>query len=304
MSPFDKKYTIAEINALNAKSMEKQFFTPDRIYADLELFKDIGLGAIYHDLIVKKNDRELFETVQRHLLENIKPYQTRKFETIEPFFKEFGYDDTFVSKALEDQINHDQIFLLAPNSKFIQLLARHLYRNANHSSPAERFETFVSETGEKRVRAIAVTLTINTYPLTISESAMSHMAALIGESLGVNVVYVNKNPELFDIRDWKSWLSKIDCFYCSSIVKFFEGPFILERCSDMAFVGKYMFFRKRLRRECRDLPESDIEFEIQRSTPQLDVMCDFAWLTHNDLRLVDDPDVKPIEKTLNLNLEG
>ena len=56
---FDEKM----INELNEKTIKSSFFTPDFLYAELGLFKDLPLGCINVDLVINKKDRGSYSSV-------------------------------------------------------------------------------------------------------------------------------------------------------------------------------------------------------------------------------------------------
>jgi hypothetical protein len=282
------EFDFRTLEAMNEKTIKNQFFVPDKAYIDLGLFKDIPIGVIYADLMEKDVSEETFTTMQKAILNRVKAYQKRLYDTVDPHFALLGYKDTTIEEYLASHLVHDTVFVTAPATRFFDLIIRHTVRNQNNSRPAEKYTKTKIDADQYIMQAIPVTYYINTYPLTLSNALLLDMATQLGESLGVNIVFLNKNPLLFDQKDWDDWMAKIDAFYLDSLGQFTRGEFVLAKQGEMEFTGRFFFARKRFEKcVMTDMQGQDFEQQVQMATAQLDMFCDFAWLQNNDVRLTD-----------------
>jgi hypothetical protein len=289
------EFDISTLENMNQKAIQNQFFVPDNVYMDLGLFKDLSLGAVFADLIFIKEDKQTFEEVQQTLNKCIKEYQKRKFDTVEPFLAEAGYTDFVVDRLLQLDTIHDQIFIIAPNTKFIQLLIRHTIRNQNNSRPANKYKKKKLDDQHFIMEPEEVTFRINTFPLTLTPTLLEKVAEEFGEAFGVNIVFMNKDPSLFDQIDWDTWMEKIDCFYLDSLGRFTKSPIGTKKQEDMQMTGIYVFARKRFEREVlKILNEIDFDHQVQMVTAYQGILCDFDWIQNNDLRLSEEADDVPM----------
>lgn len=283
--PFDRK-TLEE---MNEKTIKNQFFTPDHAYIELALFKDIPIGVIYADLMLRNVGEEAFITTQKAILNRITAYQKRFYDTVDAHFGKLGYTDAVIEERLKGDLPHDLIFSVAPTSKFFDLLIRHTVTNQNNSRPAAKYTKTMLDKDQYVMAPVQVTYHINTYPLTLSPELLKSFAAEIGESFGVNVRILNKNPTDFDQTDWDTWMKDIDCYYFDNLGRFTRGEMALIKQADMSFMGRFFFARKRFEKQVMaDMHGQDFEQQIQIATAQLDMFCDFAWLQNNDVRLTED----------------
>lgn len=283
-------FDISVIEKMNQKAIQSQFFVPDNVYIELGLFKDLNLGAIYADLLFVKDDEAQFTKVQKLVLENIEDYQVRRFDTMGDFLNKTGYNDTVVDKLLCNESLHDQIFVVSPATKFIQLLVRHLLRNQNNSRPADKYIREKIDDQHYTIKPQEVTFRINTFPLTLSNGLLEKVAEEFGEAFGVNIVFMNKDPSKFDHLDWNDWMKKTDCYYLDSLGRFTKSPIVKQKQGNMEFVGIYLFARKRFEREVLAfIKQIDFDQQVQMVTSHQGILCDFEWIQNNDLRLTEDP---------------
>lgn len=291
--PFDE----AKLQELNEKAIRSQLFTPDNLYIELGLIKDFSLGAINFDVIVLQQDQEKYNALQPKILEIMEAYQTREYDTVEPYFESLGYNNEKIDAILNNTEYHDQLFTVSPVSNFFRYLSRHMLRNQNNSRPAKKYTR--KDIGPKQfvIEAMPVTATINTYPLTISPGILQAVAVELGEALGVNIRFINKNPATFDKSDWDSWMESIDCFYIDNLTRFSDSDFVISMQHELQFVGSYWFVRKRFGREREALMVGhSIEEDIKQNMAILMQFCDFEWITNYDLRLLDGEDDVSMEE--------
>jgi hypothetical protein len=285
------------LEAMNAKAVENQFFTPDHVYVDLALMKDFNLGAIYADIIAHRTE-EHFNAFQAGFVDSgiINEYQKRRYDTINPYLEKLGYTDQRIAELLDGILNHDEVFMIAPTTKFFNLLIRHTIRNQNHSGPANKFVKTKLNTDQYSLDAIPVTYYLNTYPLTLSTGLMNQLAPELGEAFGVNIKFINKNPHEINHNDWDQWFNKIECMYLNSLGQFTGGDYILKKMGDMQLTGVYVFARKRFETDkMAVMAHHDFEQQIQIVMAQISMLCDFDWLQNSDTRLTEEAEDVPAD---------
>lgn len=295
---FDQKL----LQAMNEKAIQNQFFTPDKVYIDLALFKDFNIGVIYADQYLKQVTVESFDKIKNAILPLIKEYQKRTYDTVDAFFTELGYSDDIIEALLLDgkEHRHDATFLMAPATHFLNTLIRHTIRNQNNSRPAAKYVKNMIDKDQYTMDAIPVTYYINTYPLTLSPRILTKLGEELGESLGVNIHFLNKDPMLFDQTDWDKWMEHIECFYLNSLGRFTRSPFVIKKQGDLEFMGCYFFARKRFEKCVIPIMQGvDFDQQIQMVTSHLDMLCDFAWLQNNEVRLTEEPEDVPVDEVEN-----
>lgn len=280
-----------KLEEMNRKAIQNQFFTPDNIYLELGLFKDFSLGALYFELLVQQKDEQKFNEVQKKVLPLIPEYQNRVYDTVEPYFDNIGYKDSDIDRILENSDYHDHIFLISPSTKFIQTIIKHMYRNQNHSAPANKYSKRYIDSSHYTLEATDVSCRINTYPLTLSETTMKSLGEELGEALGVNIAFMNKNPSLFDAEDWQSWMKNTECFYLDIPGRFTQSVCVMEKQHDMEFSGRWIFSRKRFEKEFMEMMKyEDFDHQVHLYTSRLSIFCDFEWLKSSDICLVEEPE--------------
>ncbi len=285
------KHSNEEINKLNEKILEANLFTPDHVYIDMTLLKDYNLGIIFTDILLNKKDYSLFEKFQSHLLKVIFDYQKRKFETIEPFFEEFGYNDEVISELLKRTDLHDSYFLMAPSTNFLKQLAISTIVNRNHSAPAHKYtKKYVAEK-QYVLEPVSITYYFNIYPLQVSNRILESVGKEIGESFGVDVEFVNKNCFEFDDIDWKKWVHKIQCYYLDSIGSFTGSPLMLKKMPEGETVGKHIFARKRWPKESRNISDEEFETQLQITMVHLHWFSEFEWIMNKQIELEKSKDI-------------
>lgn len=295
MNEEETKYDEEQLKKMNDKAIQNQFFTPDQSYIELGLMKDIPLGCAFMEYISIKHDQKGFTEFQENLAPRLKAYQTRTFDTVDPYLSDLGYTDKDIEEILSKKVFHDYIFLLAPMTRFFSLLIRHTIRNQNHSKPANKFTKKRIDKEHYTLEAIPVTYHINTFPLQLSPKLLIKVAAELGESFGVNIVFMSKDPSQFDQTDWDTWMEKIDCFYLDSVGRFSNSPFVIKKQGEFQFSGCYFFVRKRFEKHVKQIiKDDDFESEIQLASSRMGLFCEFEWLQNNDLRLTEEAEDVPM----------
>jgi hypothetical protein len=296
MTESTKELDYKKIQALNEKAIQNQFFTPDKIYIELGLLKDIPLGIMYFDNVGIRDDSDSFNTLQERVKETIREYQSRTYDTIDRYFSDLGYTDKYIEDMLRKTQYHDMYFLASPTTHFINTLIRHFIRNQNNSRPANKYIKKLVGEGKFKVDPIDIECIINTYPLNLSQKVITDVSEILGESLGTNIRFICKDPSTFDKNDWDEWLDKVDCFYVDDLGRFTCSPISLEKQEALEFTGKWLFARKRFdKTQERLFNKDEFDHQIQLITAELDIFFEFSWLQNNDVRLTEEAENVPVE---------
>ena len=294
------KVDHSEIDAINEKIIANRFFVPDNVYIDMWLLKDLPLGVIYANELCIKKDHDNFQLIQSEVNLRIADYQKRTYDTLGDSFKHIGYTDETIDHLLSLSEYHDKYFLAAPGSQFFHTLVKHTIRNQNNSRPAEKFSKKYISKQEYILDPVDVTFVINTFPLKISKPLIMRTAMTFGEDFGVNVRFICKDPNDFDVSDWDDWLSKIDCFYLGDLPRFVGSEFISEKQAAYTFAATHLFARKRFDKQAMiETQSDDFGNQVSLVTALLSQAFEFNWLTNSETALVvvetpteiDTPDV-------------
>ncbi len=293
------QFDSAQLDAMNSKTIENALFTPDHSYIELSLFKDFKIGALYAQHILN-DDETGYHKTQATVLNMLSAYENRYFDTIDPYFAETGFNQADVDRILSDTSIHDKIFMVSPNTHFFELLIRHTLRNQNNSKPGHKYTKKKLDKDHYTLESIPVVYHINTYPLTLSVPLMETVGQELGELLGVDVVFMCKDPATFDKTDWDTWLEKIDCYYLDSLGRFVKSPFIFDKQHHMEFIGCFMFVRKCFEpHKEQETKGEDLEALIDVTTAHMKIFCDFEWIKRDDLSLSEKPVDVPMTEEEN-----
>jgi hypothetical protein len=284
-----ERFSDAELDRLNKQAIKNEFFTPDVLYADITLFKDVIVGAIYTDILRVPNNQVAFDTAQTYMASVLPNYQTRFYDGAGSYFDPIGYNQTRVDSLLTSPDLHVPIFLTAPSTYFFDYFLRQLALNINHSGPAEKFTKRHIDKHHYVKDKTPVTLILNLFPLVLPIALLTKIAEDMGEGLGVNITCIAKDPALFDESDWSTWMKTVDCFFLSSLGRFCESEMTRQKQTDLEFMGRHIFARKQFPSSVEEeMKTLDIEHQIQLITAQIGVLCDFHWIQNNDVRLTGD----------------
>lgn len=290
------EFDEARLSEMNDRAIKSQLFTPDYMYVELGLMKDIPIGCMYTEkLLIQGKSEAEFSQFQSDLETILKPYQTRLYDTIDPFSSVTGYRDADIAEIIGREVYHDHIFLLAPMTSFFNLMIRHMIRNQNHSKPGNKVVKKKIDKSHYVLEPVPITYRINTYPLKLSAGTLQQASKVLGESFGANIVFMSKDPASFDQADWDEWLEKVDCFYFDSIGAISRSPFFIAKQGDFQFNGTWMFTRKRFEKEAEARMKGyDFETEIAEVTTYISAFCEFEWIQNNDIRLTQDKEDVPM----------
>ena len=205
-----------------AEAMVKQrMITPDRLYVDLALLKDLHIGAIMALAFSEGEDkaRQVYKVIQK----NLTRYRQRYFFDPAHYFSASGYTSDQIFSALNNPKMADDIYRMAPMTGFLNTLVTHMRVNANHSAVIGKKDD--------------ITVVVNTYPLRLSEPFATALMVYLGDTLTANVALRTCQMRSFSFSE----LKRFDEFYLYYIHEFSNHPDVKKALSDMAFINKRVF---------------------------------------------------------------
>lgn len=241
-----------ELKAFTEDVIRSQMFTPDRLYVDLAVLKDLEIGAIMA-LAFEEGEaaaRKAYQVIQKELPE----YRKRYFADAAHYFFAAGYDNDRVKKTLYDLDWSDRIFCYAPNSEVTSVLFAHFLINANHS--------------EVSGKTNPVKMDVNIWPLKLNKTHTASLGLYLAETLRADVRIIRKDLKELSLKEALEY----DEFYLHYINEFSHNLEINKGFTDMAFaetrifaspICGYAFDASRSAEELRqELVQREASFEI------------------------------------------
>lgn len=273
-SQSQRETIIKHVDKLNDKFMQAEFVTPDDIYIDLALLKDINLGVIFTMLMNHPDKEKLFD----HIKKNIPAYQLRFYDDPLLYFTELDITRDEFLEFKADPKNHEMIYTLAPFTLFHIVLLHNLKQNVVQSQITQAFtKEIVHRTAydtiyRKNYRAI--TYYINTYPLKLSEHSVKNLQTLIGDKFGVNVVMLNEPLVKMSYK----FLLKLDEINAYKLDDLLSNKLFNRELAKFKFAGKYVYTPLLSQSEIGCRTESELKDEIALITSTTQMTCFFKWL--------------------------
>lgn len=294
---FEKEFTkeqkdsiISNLNKINEKYFETEFTTPDHVYIELPLLKDVYIGTLFAMILNRPNSQELFAYIKSRF----KDYQLRYFDDPISYFPELNISEEEFNSFLENPKNHNDIFTLAPFTLFRVALEHNLAQNALHSTVAERY-TVIKVPGAKNGEYIKdfpdINFYINLHPLKLSEHNKLNFQRIIANIFGVNVVLLEADPKTIS-ADFIADMDEINTF---RIDRLMENESVRDKFSNFKFVGKFIYAPLLVNPELKDKlnSESVVSKDVKITTSILKCFSFFKWLEAAryaiDLDVYDDP---------------
>lgn len=188
--PEEQKLDIdeKELERLNREMILSDLITPDKLYVDLVLVKDFNIGALLSFLHEMKTTRPDVDrgALYRSIIENLKSYQSRKFDDIAYHFPKFGLTTDDVRARLRDPKWSSYILHNSPITPYVDTLKGQLAVNANHSLVCGKKDH--------------IDIVVNTYPLQL-KGMDKHIVGLYFAQqfkVRVNVVYIDMTKITLD----------------------------------------------------------------------------------------------------------
>jgi hypothetical protein len=243
----------------NLKEMNEAWFSgrlhsPSNIYLDLRLFKDIYLGTIL-DMISTSEE-------YNYIFKNLKTYPFRYIDKLSRCFPELPFTDEQIEEHLST-MDHDKLFQTSPNTVcFMEFLRRVMDIN---NKTAVKQDTNV------------VNLTINTYPLTLSDNISQRMIVAFGDMFAMNISTINKHIDDIPLEEM---LSYDECFIYD-LKSLLENSIYSKAFTDLKFEDITIYAPRQIKSlevlEVLDDPEK-LESDFLETETFLKLICRFTYL--------------------------
>jgi hypothetical protein len=199
LSSEDLAKMVAEIDQNKLDEFEEsliksELITPDKIYIDLGFLKELTIGTLLSLVLERSKNDKNYDAEQSYVyIQSMLPeYDKRQFHDIEHCFPELNISNVEFKKRMYDPFYSNEIFNLAPISKFMDVLKAQIRVNINHSRVIQKRNP--------------ISVVVNTYPLHISKTNKDIVGLFLSNlfSINVSVIYYDLRkvtPSDFTIYD-------------------------------------------------------------------------------------------------------
>ena len=264
-----------DLRAASADMMEETFVSPDTIYVDLALLKDLVLGTIRVILEDRGYTKDQFKIADNTILEGIIPYMTRVRHNVEKYFPSLGITSAEVESYLNDPQKHNAIFLASPVTQFVNTLKANLAINANHAHVAERYRKRNIGGGRYTKDFGMVSLQVNTYPLQIAKPLCILLGKFLTDNYGVNVKLFCTNPKDILPKDFKKY-QEIDTAY---LKEFLDNKQFQKYLTDRVFMKTPIYATHWFGfRPTQAEPDEYIKANMVHVAARMGFLSNFSWI--------------------------
>lgn len=208
------------LERVNNLLMHDMLITPDNIYIDIALLRDLNIGAALTLFGNYKEQRDI-EDHYKLILENVEKYRDRQFEDFCHYIPGLHMTTDDIQNRLKDTEYSDRIFRHAPSTSFVDTFSAQLAVNINHSSVIGKTDP--------------IAVTINTYPLKLSDENQRIIAAAFTYLFDVTTKTVYADPAQQTSEFWLSF-DEIYTMYINDVMSSNDNT--KQAFSEMKFVGK------------------------------------------------------------------
>lgn len=195
-----------------------QFVTPDSLYVDFRLLKDLDVGAAFSLGREQGRLEEIWTLIKAHA----EAYRSRTFlDPVHYLRLPFSRDE--LEARISDPRWAREVYRLSPMTNVPFYLLENLLVNANHSAATEK-------PGD-------VTVHLNTWPMQMDADLGGALMAWLGEALKVNVSLFSRAIADIPISDWLAW----DEYYLWNAKAFSENDSVMDAMNAFKFSKKRLF---------------------------------------------------------------
>lgn len=217
----------------HANMIKETLITPDRMYFDLELLRDIRLGAAITHMMEAGPAQGA--VMYEHLLERLVVWAQRTFSDFAHNFPKMGLSDAQIDARLADPQWHAQILAAAPATQFTdKTITAHLAVNVNHSAVVGKTE----RGPDGKLYAMPIRLIINLWPLThIKPAQHREIGEHFARRFGVECEIIAEDPATITPEQWLSY----DEIYTAHAERMMTNAALRTAFSEMRFFNKRFF---------------------------------------------------------------
>lgn len=272
----------ADIERFNRIIMENEIYTPSKLWLDLELIKDLSMGALMTLILEKPNREELYN----RFIAGVSTYRTRRHFNYHDYFKDIGISKIEIEDRLFDSSRAVDVFSAAPSTLFLDtLFSRDIVDNQKNS----KMKGIVDD----------ITVTINTYPLYgLNDTTKETIAKYFTEMFGVDVVVDVFRVDRMSVDDFL----KYDLFYMYRWYRMTnENPAISQAFTDQKFADKKFIVPKLFGLDATHLQgKTDEEYEHEArliKARYMSLCLDLEWIEPQFISPAVRADVTPKDVT-------
>lgn len=263
-----KSLDLDEIREQNELHMREAFITPDRIYLDLALLKDLRLGAAMH---LRMAELEQCFTPQE-FRQALVVYKGRDYYDVPHYFPTLKVTNADIDAVLHDPTQSDAIFAASIPTEFCNIFHTHILLNANHSTAAGHYRI---DPKTQRKELIPIRVFVNTYPLTLSKRATYTLGAYVAKRYGVDAEVGRVDPHHYPLQDFLGWEEHY-LYYLKEYIErqdvaaaYLEGRMLQSRIFGLRYCG-YTYNPT--------MSTQDLNLDMVLTKAQLDILSTFNFL--------------------------
>lgn len=200
------KFDESLYRKVNSQIIERSLHSPDKIYIDIDFFKDFYVGKYLLS-------PDMNEDKYQRLLKELPTYMKRRV-----------YNHTFIGINPATGPDMDKLFKISPITNFFKRWWPGYFLEVNsHSDVAGKDRDLI--------------ITINTYPYTFEQSTMAYISKEIEQLCGAIIIIVNKDPKTLSQAFW----GEFDDLFIFKMKEFQQGEGVQEAFTELEYAEKRIY---------------------------------------------------------------
>ena len=273
MTDGEKATLSNNLSKASEAMMRGEFITPDKLYIDLEFFRDTRLGTIM-SFVMEAPDKE---AAYQHFRKGLKSYQVRLYDTVTDHFPELGITEEQYTARRADPAFGETVFRLSPSTQYFSTFLENLKYNINHSQASEKWtRKYTDPTKQTYQRNYdPVHLFINTWPVVLKNEQIHEIGAAISHIFRLDVTCMCVDPAAMPADVW----SKLEDITTVHLQRFMSNDAIHTWIGQQTYTGRYFFAPMILPAEVAGtLDDSEFDKQLSRLTDSMRLFYNFQWL--------------------------
>ena len=255
--------------------MVNDFDTPDFIYIELGLIKDLQFGTIFSFL---HEHPETAEDKFKYLMSRWGLRQKGHFDTLDTYFPKLGITSQQINDRLSDPAYSDEIFRVSPITFYPNIIKANQTVNINHSQVSEKFKKIKISQHQYVKDYDRVLFCVNTWPLVLSKDNQDLCAAFFRDNFLVDVKIISIDPQNLPLAVFKA----ADHLHVRYPYQLNRNQEILDELSKKTYINKKIFAAPMFDvKNVSDYPDKRIEGELEFLFAYMNVLVTFKWIPNN-----------------------
>ena len=253
-----------------------ELYTPDHYLIDLNLFKDLRVGAFTHLLnqLPFEEGKKYYDLFYKNLLQ----YQNRPFEELVRYVPGCPFSEEEIDKVFEDESLHEDILFKSPVTSAFRTLSSSILININNSRVAERWTVNKLKKGYE-ILIDPIYFHINTYPLKLSSPILEKLKVFFQERYTVHIEFIYTPPKEYTVEQYMLY----DEMFLRSAWDVFETDWLVEKPIFLDGIhNRYMTAAPIFPREWKSFFKEGKALELHKSLRiMLNTIRDVSWIPHS-----------------------